>query len=389
MENLFKRIIKLLLAAFVLVAFLGLWKAEELKRLLAVNTLFSEEKIVHNFSHMKDAFLTVPLSRGDGPVSPLPKGDDLELPDGAQAWITDRSVTALVVLQGGKLRHESYHLDTQADDLRISWSVAKSFLSALMGVLVEQGSVASLDDPVTKYAPSLIGGAYDGATIRNVLNMASGVTFNEDYLDSGSDINKMGRVLALGKSMDDFTAELTERFAQPGETWQYVSIDTHVIGMVIRGATGRTIPDLMNAYITGPMGFEMAPYYLSDGEGVAFVLGGLNLRTRDYARFGQMFLQKGEWQGQQVVPAQWIAASTVPSAPTEPGEQQYGYQWWIAPDAPKGEYFARGIYGQYIFIDTNRDVVVAVNAADRGFREQGAHEANIDMMRKIAAAAGS
>ncbi len=205
-----------------------------------------------------------------------------------------------------------------------------------MGILVEQGAIASLDDPVSKYAPSLAEGAYAEASIRNVLNMASGVRFNEDYLDHNSDINQMGRVLALGKSMDGFTADLTERFAAPGEVWQYVSIDTHVIGMVIRGATGRTIPDLMNAYITEPMGFEAAPYYLSDGEGVAFVLGGLNLRTRDYARFGQMFAQGGKWQGQQVVPEGWVAASTIPSAPTQPGARQYGYQWWIAPDAPTG-----------------------------------------------------
>ncbi len=130
MENLLKRVIQILLAAFVLVAFLGLWKAEELKRLLGVNTLFSEEKIVQNFSHMKDAFLTVPLSRGEGPIGPLPEGAALSLPEDAAQWIEDRAVTALVVLEGGKLRHESYYLDTQAEDLRISWSVAKSFLSA-------------------------------------------------------------------------------------------------------------------------------------------------------------------------------------------------------------------------------------------------------------------
>ncbi|MDA5095528.1 serine hydrolase [Aliiroseovarius sp. KMU-50] len=383
MENLFKRTIQILLGLFVLVAFVGLWKQEDLKRLLAVNTLFSEEKIVGNFSHMNAAFLTVPLSRGDGPDSPLPKGESMALPAAADAWIKERAVTSLIVLQEGQIRHESYHLDTQPEDLRISWSVAKSFLSALMGVILDQGAIASLDDPVTKYVPSLMGGAYDGATIRNVLNMTSGVTFNEDYLDYNSDINQMGRVLALGKSMDGFTEELTETFAPAGDIWQYVSIDTHVIGMVIRGATGRSIPDLMNEHIIGRLEFEAAPHYLSDGEGVAFVLGGLNLRSRDYARFGQMFLQGGKWQGEQVVPADWIAASTVPSAPTEPGQRQYGYQWWIAPDAPEGEYFARGIYGQYIFIDSARDVVIVLTSADRKFREPGAHRSNIEMFRLL------
>ncbi|WP_432450516.1 serine hydrolase domain-containing protein [Aliiroseovarius marinus] len=369
----------------VVAAVVGFWKREEISRLLAVSTLFSEEKIVANFSHMDSAFLSQELDRGTGPVSDLPQGDPMDLPGSFDTWLSERAVTALVVMKDGKIRHESYHKGTGDEDRRISWSVAKSFLSALMGVIVEQGAIASLDDPVEIYAPSLIGGAYEGATVRNVLNMASGVTFDEDYLDQSSDINKMGRVLALGRSMDGFAADLEARFTSPGAQWQYVSIDTHVIGMVIRGATGRSIHDLMEEYIVDPMGFEAAPYYLTDGYGVAFVLGGLNLRTRDYARFGQMFLQKGLWGDRQIVPARWVTASTRPSAPTAAGEVQYGYQWWIPSDAPEGEYFARGIYGQYIYIDEARGVVIAANGADRGFREDGAHDQNLAMFRTLAA----
>ena len=220
------------------------------------------------------------------------------MPDGLDKWAADRSVTALVVLKGGSLAHESYYMDTTPEDLRISWSVAKSFLSALMGIVVADGGIVSIDEQVTKYAPDLIGTAYDGATIRNVLNMASGVTFDEDYLDFKSDINKMGRVLAMGGSMDKFAAGLERRDRAPGQAWQYVSIDTHVLGMVIRGATGRSIPDLMVEKLLTPLGLEADPYFLTDGNGVAFVLGGLNLRTRDYARFGQMFLQGGDDQWQ-------------------------------------------------------------------------------------------
>lgn len=215
--------------------------------------------------------------------------------------------------------------------------------------------------------------------------MASGVVFDEDYLDFNSDINRMGRVLALGRSMDQFTAGLQDSFAPAGETWQYVSIDTHVIGMIVRGATGRSIPDLLQEHLIAPMGLEADPYYLTDGYGVAFVLGGLNLTTRDYARFGEMFRQDGMWNGQQIVPADWIAASTRPSAPTTPGKEQYGYQWWMAPDATEGEYYARGIYGQYIYIDKARGVVIALNSADRGFRGEGVNATNIDMFRRIAA----
>ncbi|WP_371226003.1 serine hydrolase domain-containing protein [Roseovarius sp. 2305UL8-3] len=365
---------------------LGIWKREELMRLWAVNSLFDEDVIVANFSNMDRAFLTVEVPRGSGPVSPLPQGPEATLPDGVAPWITEQAVTSLLVLKDGQIVHESYHLGTGPEDRRISWSMAKSYLSVLMGLLVEDGTIASLDDPVTKYAPQLTGSAYDGATILNVLQMTSGVVFDEDYLDFNSDINRMGRVLALGGTMDGFAAELSESFAAPGTDWQYVSIDTHVIGMVIRGATGRDIPSLLSERVIEPLGLEATPYYLTDGEGVAFVLGGLNLTTRDYARFGRMVAQMGRYGATQVIPSDWITASTRASAPTDSGQTGYGYQWWIPVGAPDGVFMARGIYGQYIYIDQFRDVVIVTTAADRGFREPGVNAQNIEIFRAIAEA---
>ncbi|RYG90635.1 class C beta-lactamase-related serine hydrolase [Loktanella sp. IMCC34160] len=385
MRTVFKWVGRAALALVLAAAVVGFWKREEITRLLAVNSLFSEDRIVGNFSGMDGLFHTVSVLRGDGPVSPLPAGPAYDLPADVDQWIIDRNVTGLVVLHDGRVVHESYYLGTGADDLRISWSVAKSFLSALVGVLIEEGAIAGLDVKVTDYAPSLAGSAYDGATLRDVLQMSSGVTFDEDYLDFNSDINKMGRVLALGGSMDAFAAGQDESFATPGTVWQYVSIDTHVIGMVVRGATGRDIPGLLAEKIIAPLGLEADPLYLTDGYGVAFVLGGLNLRTRDYARFGQMIAQGGMWQGQQIVPAEWIDASTRPSAKTAQGATGYGYQWWVPVGATPGEeFFARGIYGQYIYIDRARNVVIAVNSADRLFREPGVHEKNIQILRTIA-----
>ncbi|MGL6209732.1 MAG: serine hydrolase domain-containing protein [Paracoccaceae bacterium] len=382
MPRLLKRALQGLLVLIVLLGAVALWKREEIGRLLAVNSLFEADKIVDNFSHMDRMFLSRPLSRGDGPVSPLPAGPAATLPASVEGWIKDRTVTALVVLKDGAVVHESYHQGTGPEDLRISWSVAKSVLSSLFGVVMAEGAIGSLDDPVVQYAPSLKGSAYDGTTIRQVLNMASGVAFNEDYLDFNSDINKMGRVLALGGSMDAFAAGLNTREAEPGSRWHYVSIDTHVIGMVIRGATGKDIPELLESRILGPMGLEAAPYYITDGEGVSFVLGGLNMRTRDYARIGQMVLQRGEWQGQQIVPADWIDASIAASAP---GGAGYGYQWWLPEGAVPGEVMAQGIYGQYIYINRADGVVIAVNAADRGFEEPGVEAGNIAMFREIVA----
>ncbi|ETX30899.1 serine hydrolase domain-containing protein [Roseivivax isoporae] len=361
----------------------GLWKREDLTRLMAVTSLFAEDRIVRNFSNMHTLFHTAPVPRGDGPAVPLPQGMPLVPPDGLDAWLDRRAVTAMVVLKEGAIRHETYRLGTGPDDLRISWSMAKSFLSALFGTVVADGTIDSLDDPVTRYAPALAGSAYDGVSVRNVLQMSSGVAFDEDYLDFWSDINRMGRVLALGGSMDSYAAGLDDRAAAPGTSWAYVSIDTHVLSMVLRGATGQSLPDLMSERIVAPLGLEREPLYVTDGYGVAFALGGLAMTTRDYARFGQMVLQGGHWDGRQVVPADWIAASTVPSAPTAPGALRYGYQWWIPADGDSGEVLGRGVYGQYLYLDRAAGVVIAVNGADRNFREDGAFMDSLQMFRRI------
>ncbi len=373
----------LALSATIL-AILAVFMREEVSRLLAVNSLFSEEKIVTNFSHMDAPFPSTTLPRAVDEPSPLASGPTLTLPTGAEAWIEERALTSLVVLKDGNLVFEDYFLGTNPDDLRINWSVSKSYLSALLGVLVAEGVIPDIAAPVADYAPELAGSAYDGASIKDVLQMSSGVTFDEDYLDQSSDINRMGRVLALGGSMDEFTTGLTETFAPAGQQMQYVSIDTHVIGMVIRGATGRSIADLMVEKIIGPLGFEADPYYLTDGYGVAFVLGGLNSTTRDNARFGQMFAQNGLYEGQQIVPADWIAKSTAPSANTAEGDTGYGYQWWVPEGSTAGQFLARGVYGQYIYIDQTRNVVIASHAADRNFRTDGAFEQNMAYFRAIA-----
>ncbi|RME17366.1 MAG: class C beta-lactamase-related serine hydrolase [Alphaproteobacteria bacterium] len=380
-----RRALLALALVLALLAAAGLARREEIARLLAVNALFDEDRIVWNFSHMGTMFDTVPMPSPPHAPSPLPAAaTPIALPADVEDWIARRNVTGLVVLRRGEIVHEEYRLGTAPDDLRISWSVAKSFLAALLGTVLEEGAIASLDDPVTRYAPRLAGSAYDGATIRDVLMMSSGVAFNEDYLDFWSDINRMGRALALGRSLDDFATDLHETIAPPGTEFHYVSIDTHVLGMVIRGATGRRIPELMNARILTPLGLERDPYYLADGHGNAFVLGGLNLTTRDYARFGEMILQGGRWQGRQIVPADWVREMTTEAAPFRPDmKARYALHWWLPRDARPGEVFAEGIYSQFIWIDRAAGVVIAMNAADRAFEEPGVHDEIIAMLRRI------
>jgi CubicO group peptidase (beta-lactamase class C family) len=372
-----------LLALLLFGAALAIWKWDEINRLLAVNSLFDPDKIVQNFSNMDSVFLSVPIDRGTGPQSDLPQGAPLDLPDGFDAWTERRSVTGFLLLHNGQIRHEAYLRGTKDTDLRIGWSISKSYISAILGILLETGTITSLDDRAADYVLQLAGSAYDSVTIRDLLQMTSGVTFDEDYLDPKSDINKMGRTLALGGRMDDFAAGLTEITSAPGTKWKYTSIDTHVLAMVLRAASGKSLPDLLSQHIVEKLGQAQNGIFLTDGVGVAFALGGINMTLRDYARFGQMILQNGQWQGQQIVPRNWLAFSTQPNGLTDPGEVQFGAHWWMPADAKPGEFMGRGIYGQYIYINKPAGVVIVTTAADLTFREDGAREDNVAMFRKV------
>ena len=371
----------------------------KIQRLLTVNSLFDADKIVENFSNMDAAFLHHDLAIG---TADLWEEDIQELPETVKLAgketalsdaLTELDTTALVIIRDGKLIHESYYKDTDKDDLRISWSVAKSFMSGLYGQAIEDG-LMDISKPIEFYLPQLKGTAYEGASVDDILNMTSGVRFNEDYLDPKSDINDMGRVLGLGGSMDKYTETLLDRQYEPGTVWQYVSIDTHVAAMALRKVTGKSLHQLWEETYGERLGMGKSPFYLTDGEDVAFALGGLNLRTRDYAKFGQLFLQDGEWEGKQLIPVDWVKASTVNLAPNiHPIRGSgYGYQWWVPmpQEGPsKGDYFAIGIYGQYIYVNPAMNIVIAKNAADREFtfeQNNGQHSMNmnIDIFRSLA-----
>jgi CubicO group peptidase (beta-lactamase class C family) len=396
-----KLFLKILLGLVIVLGLVLLFNATKIKRLMTVNTLFDADKIVENFSNMDAAFIHHDLKIGE----PQPWPEDIQdLPETVMIAEQQRALsdileeldtTALVVIKDGKLIHESYYKDTNKDDLRISWSVAKSFMSGLYGQALENGQIESLGDSVDKYVPLLKGSAYEGVSLANILNMSSGVVFNEDYMDPKSDINDMGRVLGLGGSMDKYAATLKESYYEPGESWQYVSIDTHVAAMALRAVTGKSLHQLFEETYGANLGFGKAPFYLTDGKDVAFALGGLNLRTRDYAKFGQLFLQEGMWNGEQLVPADWVKDSTTNHAPIFHPDRGtgYGYQWWVPMPQTgihKGDFFAVGIYGQYIYVNPNANIVIAKNAADREFTQAGKSgqtsiEDNIDMFRSLAA----
>mgnify|MGYP000375850288 CR=1 FL=1 len=354
----------------------------QLRQLYHTIYLFDEDVIVENFSHM-DAIIPNITIRRSGQVNAFSKAPQ-SLPETFQylgetrtmnSFLTQTSATALVVIKDNAVTFEDYYQGTGQWDQRISWSMAKSFLSAIFGVAVQEGFIKDLNQSVTEYVPSLKGSGYDGVSIKNVLQMSSGVLFNEDYGDFNSDINRFGRVMALGGSFDEFAASLSSEREQ-GEYMHYVSLDTHVIGMVLRAATGKSIEDYFQEKLWSKLGTERDAIYITDSTGQPMVLGGLNLITRDYARMGTLYRDRGLINGEQVIPAQWIEDSITPDAPhLMPGKRDtssskfgYGYQWWL-PDNPQQEFMALGIYGQHIYVNREYNVVIVKNSADRAFMD--------------------
>lgn len=379
---LLKRISQFLILGIIVSAIMAVIYGTELKQLYKVVNLFNEDVIVHNFSNMNKVMPTKLIERSGKvrtfkrlphklPESFTFKDNKINL----ELFLKETKSTALVVIKDEDITFEQYYLGTTENDLRTSWSMAKSYLSAIFGIAVYEGHIPDLNVPVTEYVPQLIGSGYDGVTIKNVLQMSSGVAFNEDYGDFNSDINRFARMMALGGSFDEFAASLvTQR--QQGTYMNYVSIDTHVLGMVLRAATGKTIEEYLTQKLWSKLGNEKDAFYIVDGKGEPMVLGGLNATSRDYARLGVLFRDNGLINGEQLVPAQWIKDSITPDAPhLMPGKRDnakpvfgYGYQWWI-PEHSDQEFFAMGIYGQYIYINQKANVVIVKNSANTHFSD--------------------
>jgi len=273
----------------------------------------------------------------------------------------------------------------------ISWSVAKSFISGMIGIALEEGLIENLQDPITKYLPQLKECGYNGVPIKDILQMSSGVGFNEDYADFNSDINRFGRYFALGQSFEKFA--LTLKNARPPGTFNhYVSIDTQVLGMLLTKVTGKTITEYMKEKIWDPMGMEHDAQWIIDSDNMEMALGGLNTTLRDYAKFGMLYLKEGNWFGKQIVPKDWIKQSiNIDSPHLQPGEHDlsssdlgYGFQWWIPEDAD-GAYFASGIYNQHIYIQPNRNVVVVKLSANYHFKEDvwGEKHMHVDFLKSV------
>lgn len=367
-----KRWKKISLVIVVLLAAATVWLYPKIKMLNLTLHLFDEDKIVHNFRSFNTVMPTNTMFASPTPFR-YPVASPKALPinfdfDGksynTQQFLKDSWTTGFLVIQNDSIRFENYYLGNTDTTRNISWSMAKSFISALTGIAVDEGKIRDINQNVEEYVPLLKGSAYEGVKIKDVLQMATGVGFNEDYGDLTSDINRWGRGFALGESQDEFAGSL-KRELKPGTVNHYVSINTHVLGMILTKATGKTITKYMQEKLYTPLGMETNGYWLIDGKKMEMALGGLNLTLKDFAKIGTLFLQKGNWNGKQIVSEKWVKESTTPDGPhVQPTKNEfgYGYQWWL-PETTQGEFMARGVYNQYIYVNpTTKTVIVKLSA---------------------------
>ncbi len=299
------------------------------------------------------------IAKGDK-VYPLPDGEPLIIGIDVNAYMTAQRTAGLVIVQDGKVRLEKYGLDFTAKGKWTSFSVAKSFTSTMVGAAIKDGYIKSIDDKVSAYIPDLKGSAYDDVTIKQLLTMTSGVKWNEDYADPKSDV-ALFNLHKPEKGVDVTVSYMRTlpREAPAGTKWVYKTGETNLIGVLVSSATKKTLSSYLSEKLWAPFGMEQNASWLLGSTGHEISGCCIQASTRDYARFGIFMLGGAKTNGKSILPDNWIAAATTKQADIGMPGKGYGYQWWTYDD---GSYAAQGIFGQGIFIDPKRNLVIASNS---------------------------
>jgi CubicO group peptidase (beta-lactamase class C family) len=274
-------------------------------------------------------------------------------------------VTGLLVLKTGKIVFEDYEMGNTQQTRWISMSMVKTITSTLAGAAIQEGYIRSIDDKVTEYVPKLAGSAYDGVSIRQLLQMASGVQWDETYTNPASDRRRMldAQLSQRPGAILDLMAQLP-RAAAPGAVWNYSTGDTYVAGEVVRAAAGRPLAEYLSDRIWAKVGMESdALWWLDSPGGMEIGGSGLSATLRDYGRFGLFLLNGGLAGKERILPEGWVQEAG--SSKTIGGcVVNYGYMIWTFAAARgsinEGAFQAHGINGQHIYMNPQESVVIVV-----------------------------
>jgi CubicO group peptidase (beta-lactamase class C family) len=295
-----------------------------------------------------------------GTSSDLPPGPPLALPLDIDAYMQGQRSAALMVLHNGQVRMERYGLDFDNEGRWTSFSVAKSLTSTLVGMAVRDGHIKSMDDKVSDYIAEMKGSAYDDVSIRQLLTMTSGVAWNENYDDPKSDVAQFNN--HKPKDGEDAVVSYLRKLPRAvpaGTRWLYSTGETNLVGVLVARATKKTLSDYLSEKIWRPAGMAQQATWILSKTGQEISGCCLQAATQDFARFGQFILNGAQINGQPTLPEGWLSEATTPRTGIGQPGRGYGYQWWTYDD---GSFAARGIFGQGIFIDPARKLVIASNA---------------------------
>lgn len=271
------------------------------------------------------------------------------------AFLDQNHTLAFLIIRNDTLLYEQYFDDTDSASIMPSFSVSKSFVSALAGIAIGEGKIRSADQPVTDFIPELLENdtAFQQITIDDLLNMRSGVRFNEGYQSPFADMAKY----YYGTNLQRYILKLKiER--PPDEAYNYQSVNTLLLGMALERATGKPLNEYLSEKLWKPLGMSTDVGWSIDSErhGTIKSFCCLDAPARDFARFGRLYLNNGRWQGKQIVPEKWVKETMQIVNDSRDG-QGYSYtrHWRVKDD---GAIFAKGLLGQYIYIDPQRNLLM-------------------------------
>ena len=353
---------------------------------------FKDENLAYTFQHTPEIQPTVTI-RGSAAPFEFAKDENIALVDGFQfegsfyptePFLQDTKTSALLVIQDDVIRYENYFFGGDEATVFSSNSMGKSFVSALMGFAVADGFIDSVNDPLGKYIPEFAGTDLENIPINACLQMASGIDFNED-----TDMNSFSMRTLMGTPAMEVIAGYGVQ--EPPFTYRrYLSINTEILGQVIKNATGKGLGEYMEEKLWTRIGSAHDAYWTLNN-GTELANGGLSISLRDYARFARLYLHEGNWNGEQLLPRDWIRDSLDISADySKPGANNdgynaigYGYQWWV-PEGDQGEFMAIGVYGQFLYVNPEQNVIIVKVNADPDFMAEHYELKHVEFFRAIA-----
>lgn len=267
--------------------------------------------------------------------------------------LKENNTVAFIIIKNDTIQYEKYFSGYDQESIVPSFSMAKSITSILIGCAIDDGLISSVDEPITRYIPELIKNGFEKVTIKHVLQMTSAIDFNESY------VNPFGEAATYyyGRNLDKQIFKLKLK-GNPGEKFEYVSGNTQLLGLILeRALKTKTITDYFQEKLWTPLEMEYDGSWSIDRkkDGIEKTFCCVNARARDFAKIGRLYLNKGNWNGKQIVSEEWVKAST--SVDTSEGSASYyQYQWWLP--SKDGEFAAEGILGQYIYVNPNTNTVI-------------------------------